>query len=86
MKFRYHDIGECNTFFFGGGDYYLSLLKHMTKLIFVPHVCIFMGLFNFSVYVRTENTKRCSSFPMCNIQHLGIFSTYIYIDKTPIFL
>lgn len=78
----YYGIAECNTFIW---HYYFFLLKHIIKLIFLTIFSIFKRFFNFSVFVRVSNTKRCSSCPMCYIQHFGDYSTYIYIEKPPVF-
>lgn len=86
MEFIYHDIGECNTFFFwGGGDYYLSLLKHMTELIFVQHVCIFMGLFNFSVHMLEQKIQSVAALLLCATSSILVFFQLISTSTKPLF-
>lgn len=81
MEFIYHDIEECNTFFFGGGHCYFSLLKNITELIFVPHVwgCLI------SVYLLEQKIQSVAALLLCATSSILVFFQLISTSTKPLF-
>lgn len=86
MEFIFHDIGECNTFFFlGGGGIIICLFLNIWRNSFLYNMFAYSWGCLISVYMLEQKIQSVAALLLCATSSILVFFQLISTSTKPLF-